>query len=52
MDKSSGVTMGMIECIRTEFKHQGARLNQAYKALIVALNPAADQPPASAPMTA
>jgi uncharacterized protein YecT (DUF1311 family) len=40
MDKSGGVTSGMIECITTEHKLQDARLNKAYKALSADLQPA------------
>jgi len=36
MDKSGGVTMGMIDCIAAETSHQDARLNQAYKAAMAA----------------
>ena len=39
MDKSGGVTSGMIECITTENKLQDARLNKAYKALSADLQP-------------
>ena len=39
MDKSGGVTSGMIECITTEHKLQDARLNKAYKALSADLQP-------------
>lgn len=40
MDKSGGVTMGMIECMSAEHKRQDARLNTAYKALMADLQPA------------
>ena len=40
MDKSGGVTAGMIECIVTENRLQDARLNKAYKALSADLTPA------------
>lgn len=36
MDKSGGVTMGMIDCITAETSHQDARLNRAYKAAMAA----------------
>jgi uncharacterized protein YecT (DUF1311 family) len=39
MDKSGGVTAGMIECITAENQRQDARLNKAYKALMAELQP-------------
>nr|WP_041377816.1 lysozyme inhibitor LprI family protein [Polaromonas naphthalenivorans] len=39
MDKSGGVTMGMIECITAENHRQDALLNKAYKALMAELPP-------------
>jgi uncharacterized protein YecT (DUF1311 family) len=39
MDKSGGVTMGMIECITVENQRQDARLNKAYKTLMAELPP-------------
>lgn len=40
MDKSDGVTAGMIDCIGAEHKRQDARLNKAYKALVAEQTPA------------
>jgi len=40
MDKSGGVTMGMIECITAENQRQDVRLNKAYKVLMADLTPA------------
>jgi uncharacterized protein YecT (DUF1311 family) len=37
MDKSGGVTMGMIECITAEHQRQDLLLNKAYKALMAGL---------------
>ena len=37
MDKSGGITIGMIECIVAETSRQDARLNRAYKAAMGAL---------------
>ena len=37
MDKSGGITIGMIECIVAETTRQDARLNRAYKAAMGAL---------------
>ncbi len=39
MDKSGGVTQGMVECMVAETKRHDARLNKAYKALMGGLNP-------------
>jgi uncharacterized protein YecT (DUF1311 family) len=39
MDKSGGVTQGMVECMVAETKRHDARLNKAYKALMGSLNP-------------
>ena len=39
MDKSGGVTMGMIGCIAAETSRQDARLNKAYKTAMAALSP-------------
>lgn len=40
MDKSDGVTAGMIDCINAEHKRQDTRLNKAYKVLIAEQTPA------------
>ena len=37
MDKSDGVTQGIVECIGAETQRQDARLNKAYKALMADL---------------
>ena len=37
MDASGGVTMAMLECISAEHEKQDARLNAAYKKLMVTL---------------
>ena len=39
MDKSGGITIGMIECIGAETTRQDARLNRAYKAAMAAQSP-------------
>lgn len=39
MDKSGGVTMGMIDCITAETSRQDARLNKAYETAMAALSP-------------
>ena len=39
MDKSRGVTMGMIDCIAAETSRQDARLNKAYKTAMAAQSP-------------
>jgi uncharacterized protein YecT (DUF1311 family) len=39
MDKSDGVTMGMIECITAEHQRQDGRLNKIYKAVMAELPP-------------
>ena len=39
MDKSNGVTSSMIDCLESESKRQGTRLNKAYKELSNQLSP-------------
>lgn len=39
MSKSNGVTFDMLECIGQEVQRQDARLNKAYKTLMVDLSP-------------
>lgn len=39
MSKSNGVTFDMLECIGQEVQRQDARLNKAYKTLMVDLKP-------------
>lgn len=39
MDRSSGVTSSMIDCLEAESKRQGTRLNKAYKELMDQVSP-------------
>jgi uncharacterized protein YecT (DUF1311 family) len=39
MDKSNGVTSSMIDCLESESKRQGTRLNKAYKELMDQVSP-------------
>lgn len=39
MDKAAGVTLAMVECLVSELGRQDKRLNTAYSALMVALDP-------------